>query len=284
MATPYGVRFLLLVEPLGGVPTNRLQHPEAHPGVTEETLVDQRLQRIQICVGHLLGSLERAAAAEDGEPSEQPLLILAKEIVAPLNRGPQRQLACVDASACPEQVKPSGEAVEELLGGEDAHAGCRELERERELLEPGAEFRHGGARGEPGLNGTRPGEEELGSVLGLEWGHRVRLLGRKAEQLPAGDEQMQVGAGGEQLGQPGGGLDDMLEVVEEQQQRLVGDMPGQAVLGPQRLPRGLQHQLRVAQRSKRHPEDAVRIPVRGLGSGLEAEPRLACTPRPGQCQ
>ncbi len=130
----------------------------------------------------------------------------------------------------------------------------------------------------------RPGEEELGSVLGLERGDRVRLLGRKAEQLAAGDEQLQVGAGCEQLGQPGSGLDDVLEVVQEEQQRLVGDVLGQAVLGPERLRGRLQHQLRVAQRRQRHPEHAVRVAVRRLGGGLEAEPRLARAPRPGQRQ
>jgi hypothetical protein len=61
----------------------------------------------------------------------------------------------------------------------------------------------------------RPGEEELVPVLRLERRNRVRLLGRQAEQLPAGDKQLQVGASREQLGQPVGRLDDVLEVVEQ---------------------------------------------------------------------
>ena len=130
----------------------------------------------------------------------------------------------------------------------------------------------------------RPCEEELGSIVGLERRNGVRLLGRKAEQLAAGDEQMQVGAGCEQLSQPFGSLDDVLEVVEEQQQRLVGDVLGDAVCGPERLPGGLQHELWVAQRREGHPEDAVRIPVRCLGGGLEAEPGLAGPARPDQGQ
>ena len=130
----------------------------------------------------------------------------------------------------------------------------------------------------------RPCEKELGSVVGLERRNRVRLLGRKAEQLAAGDEQLQVRAGCEQLGQPFGSLDDVLEVVQEEQQRLVGDVVGESVRGPERLRCGLQHELRVAQRREWHPENTVRIPVGCLGGGLEAEPGLARPARPGQGQ
>ena len=94
----------------------------------------------------------------------------------------------------------------------------------------------------------RPCEKELGSIVGLERRDGVRLLGRKAEQLPAGDEQLQVGAGCEQLTQSFGSLDDVLEVVQEEQQRLVGDVLHDAVCGPEGLPGGLQHELCVAQR------------------------------------
>jgi hypothetical protein len=44
----------------------------------------------------------------------------------------------------------------------------------------------------------RPGEEELRPVLGFERWNRVRLLGGKAEELPTGHEELQVGAACEQ--------------------------------------------------------------------------------------
>ena len=41
--------------------------------------------------------------------------------------------------------------------------------------------------------------------------------------------QEAVGAGSEQIGQPGCGVDDVLEVVEEEQQQLVCEVLGEAV-------------------------------------------------------
>ncbi len=73
-------------------------------------------------------------------------------------------------------------------------------------------------------------------------------------------------------------------LVQEQQQRLVGDVLGQAVLGAQRLPCHLQHQLGVAQRRQRHPEDPVRVAVGGFGGGLQAQPGLARPAGAGQGQ
>ena len=76
----------------------------------------------------------------------------------------------------------------------------------------------------------------------------------------------------------------MLEVVEEQQQTLVGDLVGQTLLGAERLARRLKHQPRVAQRRERHPEDPVRVAPRGFGGHLKPEARLAGAARARQRQ
>jgi hypothetical protein len=79
----------------------------------------------------VFGRLEPAAAAEHGQASEQPLLLVVQQLVTPFDRGPQRLLARVDAAAGPEQVEAPREALEQLLRREHAHARRRQLQRER---------------------------------------------------------------------------------------------------------------------------------------------------------
>ena len=126
-----------------------------------------------------------------------------------------------------------------------------------------------------GLRCTRPRHEELRPVLRLERRDRIGLLAGNAKQLAARHEQMDVGAGGEQLGESGRCFDDVLEVVEQKQQRFVGQVLRQTVLGSERLPRRHQDELGVTQRRQRHPEDPVRVALPSLGGRLQPEPRLA---------
>ena len=63
---------------LPGVLADRLQHPEALARVPEEALVDQRLEGVDVRPCKLLGRLERAAPAEDGQTREQTLLLVAE--------------------------------------------------------------------------------------------------------------------------------------------------------------------------------------------------------------
>ncbi len=74
----------------------------------------------------------------------------------------------------------------------------------------------------------------------------------------------------------------MLEVVEEEQQPLVSDVLGEAVLGAEGMPGGSEHELRVTERSERNPPDAVRIVGRRDPGCLCREPRLPGTARSGE--
>jgi hypothetical protein len=66
---------------LGGELSDRLQHPVARVREADEALVYQRLERVDIRFCDVLGRLQRAAAREDGEPGEQPLLLLCQQVV-----------------------------------------------------------------------------------------------------------------------------------------------------------------------------------------------------------
>src|SRR6266496_417217 len=100
MAAPDCVGLAATVEPLACELADGLQHPEpvafAH---ADEALVDEGLEGVDVGIAYLLGGLDSAAAAENGEPGKQPLLVAVEQVVRPLDRRPERLLACIDAPA-----------------------------------------------------------------------------------------------------------------------------------------------------------------------------------------
>ena len=68
------IGFVAAHELLERVFADCLEHPEALVRVAEQALLDERLQPVEVGAGDLLGGPERAAAAEDREPREEPLL------------------------------------------------------------------------------------------------------------------------------------------------------------------------------------------------------------------
>jgi len=50
---------------------DRLEHPVAIVRETQEALLDERLQRVEVGAGHLFCGFKGAAAREDGEAGEQ---------------------------------------------------------------------------------------------------------------------------------------------------------------------------------------------------------------------
>ena len=84
--------------------------------------------------------VQRAATREDGEGSEDTLLLLREELVAPGDRRPERLLPCLGVPAAFQQVEAIGEALQYLRGRERLRAGGSELDREREVVEASAEL------------------------------------------------------------------------------------------------------------------------------------------------
>jgi hypothetical protein len=66
---------------LGGELSDRLQHPVAPVREAHEALVHQRLKRVEVGITDVLRGLQRAAAREDRQPGEQPLLLLSQQVV-----------------------------------------------------------------------------------------------------------------------------------------------------------------------------------------------------------
>src|SRR5436190_353791 len=95
-----------------------------------------RIERVEVGLAHLLGRLDREAAGEDGEAAEQLLFRLVKELVAPLDRRAQRPLALRRvSSAAREDRQRALEALEQLVGREQARARRGELDRKREPVQ-----------------------------------------------------------------------------------------------------------------------------------------------------
>lgn len=78
---------------LDGDLADRLEHPEtllvepARPA-PDETLVEQRAERVEIGVAYGLSRLDRAAATKGGEPPEETLLVIVEKVVGPGDRRP----------------------------------------------------------------------------------------------------------------------------------------------------------------------------------------------------
>src|SRR6266516_431095 len=91
---------------LSSILANSFQHHEARLfsrlfGLLQQTIVEECCYSIQDTQSHMVNlvadrfrRLEGAAADEDGETSEEALLIGRQEIIAPLDGAPKRLLPC----------------------------------------------------------------------------------------------------------------------------------------------------------------------------------------------
>ena len=133
------------------------------------------------------------------------------------------------------------EPGEQRLGREQLGARGGKLDREREAVEADADL--GDRRrvrvrdGEVGLHGAGALDEErdrlvlrerrdLGQMRGVgqvERRHRELVLAGEVHGDAARDEQLQLRRSREQVGERGRRLDEVLEVVEDEQQPLLGE-------------------------------------------------------------
>ena len=204
------------------------------------------------------------------------MLFLGEQVVAPVDRRAQRLLPRVGVAATLEQVEALREPLEDLSRRERLGARGRELDRERQLVEPDAELAD-----LPGRFKTGALAEQRHGLGRGERRHSVLDFALDAQELAARHEHVQIGAGVEQRRKLGRRLDHLLQVVEQQEQLAFADVLGEAVLGSQRLGNRLAHQRRVAQRGKADPEDARLVGRDERCRRLERESSL---PRPARAR
>ena len=309
------------LEPFGGVLTQRLQHPVPARGAgldDDHGLLDEPTDGVEDLAGacvlvpdDLLGRHQRPPALEDREPVEHPLLGLRQQLVAPVDGGAQRLLPCLGgAGAGGEQGEPVREPLGHLDRRQRRHPGGGELEGERDAVEgPGDGTDRGrgcrhrtAARGErrgpvrrtaapPGSRAPRPAAVSSGGVSSgptvtctssgtasasrlvastVTPGHRPRMSSTRR----------------------GGGVDDVLAVVDQQQHPAPGqerDEPVAQVAGRDgavhRHAEGVgdrdRHLVGGADRRQPHPERAVRVVRPPCGRRWRA-PGTSCRRRRGR--
>ena len=140
MSIPTLVGLARPLETFERVLPNRFQHPVARIRKAHEALLDERLQGVELRACDFLGGLQRAAAGEDGEPPEEMPLHFREELVAPLDRRPQRLLAGVGVAAALQQVETLRQPLEDLEWRERLRSRRSELDGQREVVEAGAEL------------------------------------------------------------------------------------------------------------------------------------------------
>jgi hypothetical protein len=115
--------------------------------------------------------------------------------------------------------------------------------------------------------------------------HGVLVLRGDVERLATRDHELQVRARGKKRRQSLRGLDHVLEVVEEQKQAPVADVPGDVVVAStERLAGGREDERGFVDGRQRHPPHAVREVVGRVSDRLGGEPRLAGAAGTGESQ
>ena len=178
-----------------------------------------------------------------------------------------------------QQRQPALQAGVELIGRQDVHSGRRQLDGERQSVQPGTDVRdqRGGRRvdleGRVMLAG--PFDKEPARIGGQQLGgggrgagqrhrlHRQLALPRHPQRGAAGHERRDPRRRGQQRGHLRTGVQNLLEIVEHEQELLAaqeGDELFPALLTrpfaqAQRLDDGRQHHLRgmhIGERDKNH--------------------------------
>ena len=250
------------VEALRAVRPDRVEQGEPRGArdvvAPHERLVHERGQDVEEVAAQLpvrvadpLDHRQVASPHEDRETGEQPPAGFVEEVVAPGDRAAQRPLALGQvARGRGQQLQAMLQALQDRVRGEDLDACGRQLDRERQALERGADPGDGGRvlvrDAEVRPDGERPRDEEpdrlvlaeRGRVPGpdlrrqprrLERGevarvrggreprHRVLLLAGDVQGAPARRHDREAGAGAQELRHERGRRDHVLEVVEDEQ-------------------------------------------------------------------
>ena len=286
MPTPDLVRVPRRGELLGRVLADRLEHQEAVVADRlHEARVDEGFEAVEIRAGDLLRGRERERAREDGEAGEERLDGRIEEVVAPFDRRSQRALTLGRVARSAGQEREDGaESLEQPLGGEELRSRRGELDRQREAVEAAADLGDGRVGRELAPDPARSLDEERRRVAVGEWLESVLLLGRDAQRRPARDENPQPARGGEELADRGRGVEEVLEVVEEDEELPAAQEAGEVVRRSHR-PRDLgRHELMVGQSRERDPEHAIVQRPDELGGDLQGEAGLPGAAGPGDRQ
>ncbi len=257
--------------------SDRLQHPEAIVRPSHETLQDERLQRVEVRIADFLRRREGAPTEEHRQVGEEALFDGRQEIVTPRDRRAQGDLSRIRVTPGGEQIQPLREAFQDLWHGQ-CGTPCRgELDREWQIVEARAQLRD--VRRDFGLCACA---EQLDRFGFDERNDGIPDLSSHPQQLPAGNQNLEVRTAFEDLDQRGPRVDHLLEVVEHQEHLPVADLVGERRRRSQRSPHDLEDDAWIADRRELGPEHARCVLGDELGRHLDAEASLPRSTRPRQ--
>ena len=233
---------------------------------------------------HGFHRVERRTAGEHSKPAEQHPFRLREQVVAPVDHGahgavPRRPVGHVRA----QQVDTLLEPRQDCAWRKERRARSRELQCERQSIEPAADLAHRGKRfiveHERWLHGARAAHEQL-HRLGVgnvqcalhrrrERRNRKGLFPLNRKRCAARGQHRNRGALGEQPGNERRRRQHMLHVVEHQQGASSGEGGNRAVSGryapavahTKHLGHGPGHQRRLGDFPERDEPHTVGIGV-----------------------
>jgi hypothetical protein len=210
---------------------------------------------------------------EPGAPARAPRVGRSSTRSSPAESAASRRVPRAPGEQRQTLLQPS----EQSLRRQHLDACRGQLDRQRQPVEAAADVGHGTIGGEARPDGPCTlAEESHGIVLG-QGRHRILLLDREAQRLTAGGQQLELGRGGDELGQAGRAAEHLLDVVEQEKRPTVAQVPAQVISSADGLGDSGLDQLWIADLLERYPPDVLEV-VRNLGRELKGEARL---PGPG---
>ena len=258
----------------------------------------EQVELVELLVGaHRLDHRQVEVAGEHREALEQQPLVVVEQLMRPGDGVAQRGVTIALGRTAAQHPEPLVEPSVEISRRERSAAGGRELDRERQTVEPLAQgddrIHRAGREVERRIRVLRAVDEQLhGRRIGVVSGERLdrqRRLTGKPERLAAGGEDLEIGAAVEQRpDRAGRRVDQMLTVVDHQDGGLIADRLDRR---PQRLLARLRRGTHAVEQRERdalfvehggefdEPHTAVGSTGR-VGGGLDGERGLAHTAGP----
>ena len=201
--------------------------------------------------------------AKTAEAREEALLFGAEQFVRPGDSRPQGALARGEvAGAAGQEREALREPFEQRAWGEHLDASGRELDRERQVVEPAADLGHLAVRCELDTHRACALVEEGDGVRIAQRQDDVLTLAREMERLAARHEQRQLRAGGDELSELGAAPSRCSKLSSRSSSRFGADVLGKVSLCRHDLRDRRGDKRGFAQAGEPDPEDAVRVDAR----------------------
>ena len=219
------------------------------------------------------------------KPVEDRALLGGQQLVRPADDRGQRAVPFGHSRSEREHLEPVPERTRQRPRRHCASRRRRQLDGERQIIEPRADLCHAVIVGsEPGLDRSGTIDEHSGGGRGVERLHRPEVLTADAHAFPARGQDIDAGCVlHDSLDEPTYGPGEVLAVVEDEEETTAGQLGDDLVGYPAERPfaytdgggDGTIHVGGPSGRTQIAESDAVPVAVSDVGGRFEREPGLA---------